>query len=102
MICHCILSIYLFLRKSNCLNRQIKQFKHCASDAFTKPCEFTPQTAQLSRQAVQNWNLLRLLSLITGDKVKDTADVVWHLTLQLKDIVEVICAQQISVLGCIS
>ncbi|KAK0140165.1 hypothetical protein N1851_022919 [Merluccius polli] len=57
----------------------------------------SPQAAKLSGQAVQNWNLLRLLPLIIGDRVKDTADDVWQLTLQLKDIVDLICAQKISV-----
>lgn len=79
------------------LNRRINQFKYCASDASTKPCEVSPHGAKLSGQAVQNWNFLRLLPLIIGDKVKDTADNVWQLTLQLKDIVDMICAQKISV-----
>lgn len=41
------------------LNRRIKQFKYCASDASTKPCEVSPHGAKLSGQAVQNWNFLR-------------------------------------------
>ncbi|KAG7472949.1 hypothetical protein JOB18_038124 [Solea senegalensis] len=49
------------------LNRRIKQFKYRASDASTKPCEVSPQAAKLSGQAIQNWNLLRLLPLIIGD-----------------------------------
>lgn len=40
---------------------------------------------------------MRLLPLINGDNVKDTADDVWQLTLLLKDIVDLICAQKISV-----
>ncbi|KAF7649573.1 hypothetical protein LDENG_00139370 [Lucifuga dentata] len=79
------------------LNWLIKQFKYCASDASSKPCEVSPQAAKLSGQAIQNWNFLRLLPVLIGDKVKDTADDVWHLTLQLKDIVDMICAQKISV-----
>ncbi len=79
------------------LNRRIKQFKYCGSDASTKPCEVSPHGVKLSGQAVQNWNFLRLLPLIIGDRVKDTADDVWQLTLQLKDIVDMICAQKISV-----
>ena len=79
------------------LNRRIKQFKYCDSDASTKPCEVSPQAVKLSGQTVQNWNFLRLLPLIIGDRVKDTTDDVWQLTMQLKDIVEMICAQTISV-----
>ena len=79
------------------LNRRIKQFKYCGSDASTKPSEVNPTAYKLSGQAIQNWNFLRLLPLIIGDRVRDTADDVWQLTMQLKDIVDMICAQKISV-----
>lgn len=79
------------------LNWRIKQFRYQASDASTKSSEVSPQASKLSGQAVQNWNLLRLLPLIVGDRVKDTTDDVWQLTLQLKDIVDLVCAQKISV-----
>lgn len=59
-------------------------------------CEPSPQTLKLSGHAVQNWNFLRLLPLIIGDKVQVPQDNVWQLILQLKDIVDLICAQQIS------
>ncbi len=78
------------------LNRRIKQFKYKAIDVCYKPCEVSPQTLKLSGHAVQNWNFLRLLPLIIGDKVQDPQDNVWQLILQLKDIVDLICAQQIS------
>lgn len=35
--------------------------------------------------------------LIVGDIVTDPTDDVWNLTLQLKDIVDMVCAQKISV-----
>lgn len=79
------------------LNRRICQFKYCLSDASTKPCRVKPLAKKLSGQAIQNWNFLRLLPLIIGDRVKDTAEDVWQLTLQLKDIVDMVCAQKISV-----
>ena len=41
-------------------------------------------------------NLLRLLPVLIGDKVQNPEDDVWQLTLQLKDIVDMICAQRIS------
>lgn len=37
-----------------------------------------------------------LLPLLIGDMAQDPQDDVWQLTLQLKDIVDLICAQQIS------
>lgn len=39
---------------------------------------------------------MRLLPLILGYKVQDPKDNVWQLVLQLKYIVDLICAQQIS------
>ncbi|XP_023815110.1 uncharacterized protein LOC111948035 [Oryzias latipes] len=78
------------------LNRRIKQFKYTGTDASSKPSELSPKTLKLSGQAVQNWNFLRLLPLIIGDKVQDPQDDVWQLTLQLKNIVDLVCAQQIS------
>ena len=78
------------------LNRRINQLKYKATDAGSKPCEVSPHTLKLSGHAVQNWNFLRLLPLIIGDKVQDPQDNVWQLILQLKDIVDLICAQQIS------
>lgn len=78
------------------LNRCIKQFKYSASDALSKPFAVSSNGVKLSGQAIQNWNFLRLLPVIMGDNVKDPMDDVWQLTLQLKDIVEMICAQRIS------
>lgn len=79
------------------LNRRIKQFKYKGSDALTKPCSVNPVACKLSGQAVQNWNFLRLLPVLIGDKVQDPDDDVWQLTLQLKDVVDLVCAQKISV-----
>lgn len=78
------------------LNCCINQFKYCASNASTKPCAVKHLAKKLSGQAIQNWNFLRQLPLIIGDRVKDTADDVWLLILQLKDIVDMVCAQKIS------
>ena len=77
------------------LNRQIKKFKFKGSDALTKPCTVKSGALKLSGQAVQNWNFLRLLPVLIGDKVQN-ADDVWQLTLLLKDIVDPVCAQKIS------
>lgn len=60
------------------------------------PSHVSPKTLRLSSHAIQNWNFLRLLPLIIGDRVQDPQDDVWQLTLQLKDIVDLICAQNIS------
>jgi hypothetical protein len=78
------------------LNRRIKQFKYKGSEALTKPCAVKPDGAKLSGQAVQNWNLLRLIPVLIGDKVQYHKDEVWQLALQLKDIADLICAQKMS------
>jgi len=78
------------------LNRRIKQFKYKGTDALTKPCAVNSEVPKLSGQAIQNWNFLRLLPVLIGDKVQNPEDDVWQLTLQLKDIVDMICAQTIS------
>ncbi len=78
------------------LNRRIKQLKHKGSDALTKPSAVNSEGSKLPGKAIQNWNLLRLLPVLIGDKVQNPEDDVWQLTLQLKDIVDMICAQKIS------
>jgi len=50
----------------------------------------------VSGQAVQNWNFLRWLPVLIGDKVQNADDDVGQLTLLLKDIVDMVCAQKIS------
>lgn len=79
------------------LNRRIKQFQFKGSDALSKPCTVQPGALKLSGNAVQNWNFLRLLPVLIGDKVQNADDDVWQLTLLLKDIVDLVCAQKISV-----
>nr|XP_054599285.1 uncharacterized protein LOC129163948 [Nothobranchius furzeri] len=80
----------------NELNRAIAKFKHIGSDALSKPCEV--KTGQrLAGSAAQNRCLLRLLPLYIGEKIKDPVDnEVWQLCLKLRDIVELVCAPQIS------
>jgi len=46
----------------------------------------------VSGQAVQNWNFLRWLPVLIGDKVQNADDDVWQLTLLLKEIVDMVCA----------
>ncbi|KAF7640984.1 hypothetical protein LDENG_00001670 [Lucifuga dentata] len=95
------LSLKYFIKKKkwltySLLNRLIQQFKYKGSDVLTKPCAVNPELSKLSGQAIQNWNFLRLLPVLIGDKVQNPEDDVWQLMLQLKDIVDLICAQKIS------
>lgn len=78
------------------LNRSMAQFKFLANDANNKPNEVSPNAERLSGHAVQNWYLCRLLPILIGNKIIDFDDVVWQLFLQLREIVERVCAPKIS------
>ncbi len=78
------------------LNRCITQFKYLGSDCPNKPCEVKADGKRLSGSAAQNWCLLRLLPLLVGSRIKNPMDSqVWQLCLQLKEMVELICAPKI-------
>lgn len=78
------------------LNRRIKQFSYQESDAKSAPSEMSEKGTKLDGQAAENWTLLRLLPIIIGEKITDTEDSVWQLTIQLKELVELVCAPKIS------
>lgn len=79
------------------LNRRINQFKYLGNDANNKPSEVNPGAGKLSGHAVQNWCFLRMLPVLIGDKIKCPEDsVAWQLILQLREIVELVCAPTIS------
>ena len=53
---------------------------------------------KLGGHAAQNWCLLRLLPLVVGDRIDDhLGDEVWLMYLDLKRIVEIVCAPKISI-----
>ena len=78
------------------LNRRIAQFSYQGSDAASTPSVVVEKGVKIGGQAAENWSLLRLLPIIIGEKIPDTDDPVWQLTVQLKEIVELICAPTIS------
>ncbi len=79
------------------LNRRVNQFRYLGNDAHDKPCEINAGSDKLGGHAVQNWCFLRLLPVLIGDKIRDPADNdVWQLVLQLRQMVEFICAPAIS------
>ena len=80
------------------LNRIVDQFKYLGSDTENKPCEVNVNGGKLGGHAVQNWCFLRLLPLFIGDRIKDPLDnQVWQLCLNLRKIVELICAPKIHI-----
>lgn len=79
------------------LNRRINHFRYLGNDANNKPSEVNPGSEKLGGHAVQNWCFLRVLPLLIGDKIENPVDnEVWQLILQLRQIVELICAPAIS------
>lgn len=77
------------------LNRSITLFLYCGFDKNNKLSEININSDTLNGHAVQNWCFIRLLPLIIGSKIKEYDDNVWMLLLQLRDIIEYVCAPQI-------
>lgn len=77
------------------LNRRITQFAYKDSDTSWSPCQVNEKANTIGGQAAENWCLLRLLPVIIGDKV-DPRDPVWQLVIQLKELVERMCAPKIT------
>lgn len=79
------------------LNRCKNQFKYQGNDGIDKPADLSPGSERLSGHAAQNWCLLRLVPLLVGDRIKHPYDnEVWQLILQLREIVELVCAPAIT------
>lgn len=78
------------------LNIMLVQFKFQGRDANNKPAFVNLSGNRLGGQAVENWNLLRLLPIILSAYVKDHNDLVWRLFLLLREVVEYVCSPKIS------
>lgn len=91
-----IVKVKKFFTRSQ-LNRRIRQFSYQGSDASSTPSEVVEKGVKIGVQATDSWSLLRLLPVIIGEKITDTDDPVWQLTVQLKELVELICASRICV-----
>ena len=82
------------------INRLVKCFKFKEYDAADKPCplkkrkEKETKNAKLSGTAKQTWNFLRFLPLILYTKLKNHNDPVWDMLLNLRSIVEYVCAHK--------
>ncbi|KAK3930230.1 Zinc finger protein 407 [Frankliniella fusca] len=78
------------------LQKRIKRFKYEGSDRNNKPSHAIRDGESLRGHAIQNWTLLRLLPFILEGLIRDTANRHWQLYLQLKKIVDYICAPEFS------
>lgn len=97
MIWHFIYNILLKLKKCKQLNYSIFNFKYKGSDARNKPIEVNLSSEKLAGKAAQNWCLLRLLPLILEPFLEKLDENFWSLVLNLKEIVEIICAPKINI-----
>lgn len=77
-------------------NYSLINFKYSGSDSRNKPVEVT-SSDKLSGKAVQNWCFLRLFPLIMKPFLEKLDPDVWSLILNLKEIVEIICAPKLNI-----
>lgn len=74
------------------LNERIKHFHYSTCDLRDKPADVIQKGKRIIGGAWQVWTLLRLFSLLIGDKIEDKCDDVWLCLLKLTEIVEIVCA----------
>lgn len=77
------------------LNSILHSFVYKGTDCRNKPNEISEKSDKINGHAAQNWCLLRLLPVLIGYLIKDYDDNVWDLCLQLRSIVEIVCAPKI-------
>lgn len=77
-------------------NQIVTKFKYLGGDVNNKPSTISDQGSKLGGHAVQNWCLVRLLPILIGARVASAIDPVWQLTLLLREIVELVCAPEIT------
>lgn len=81
------------------LNNKIHSFQYCFSDQVNRPQKI-PKTFSSKKtiggNAHENWTLLRLISLMIGGLVPES-DKTWDLIMDLKDIVELVVSQKLTV-----
>ena len=78
------------------LNSRIASFPYSGFDASSKPPPIPVKANRLIGQAAENWCILRLFPLIVFGLVRDKADSVWLLLLQLREIVQLVTAPKVS------
>jgi hypothetical protein len=79
------------------LNKRIKDFSYKNKEKQDQPCIISENAYKIPGQAVQNWVMLRLSTLLIGVFINDKQDPVWILLLTLRRIVEIICSVNIKI-----
>ena len=78
-------------------NRCKDQFNYQGNDAQAKIADVSPGSKRLSGHTVQNWCFLRLLPLLIGNRIRNPCEnAAWQLVLQLREMLELICARAIT------
>jgi hypothetical protein len=77
------------------INQRIRKFPFEGSDAASRPCMLKADCKKLGGNAVQNWNMLRFITVLIGDKIDHTNDV-WVLVLIMREMTEAICAPKLT------
>lgn len=78
------------------LNEKLSTFKFGEGRNICRPVPIKDRFKSLGGSASQNWALLRFLSLIISNKIKDPNDEAWILYLLLKEITEICFSPKIS------
>ena len=78
-------------------NSRITLFPCSGFNASSKPPPIPVKANRLIGQAAENWCILRLFPLIVFGLVRDKADSVWLLLLQLRESVQLVTAPKVSI-----
>ena len=78
------------------LNKAIRAFKFCPSDAHVKPCLITSNKA-LTGTACEVWSLIRFLPLILKDFLDEIEDESWECVLSLQRMCLYVFAPELSI-----
>jgi hypothetical protein len=78
------------------LNHKIQTFAFRGTEANDRPAVVNVQSGKIIGHAVQVWSLIRFLPLLIGLKISDASDPVWRLVIDLRRLVELVCAPVVS------
>lgn len=90
VIRHCVVRGYIELDE---LNHRLEVFPYGGTDKSDKP-NAIPSSCEVKQSFTQMWCLFRLLPFIVGEFVPED-DVLWHMYLSLRTVVEYVCAKKI-------
>lgn len=80
------------------LNGRIQDFKYASTDKVNKPNKLTERLSilKVKQNCAQIWTLVRLFPLLVGEAVPE-GDSKWEMYLTFVDMVEALCAKEMSI-----